>query len=697
MKISTLNLKKNLTRRATEIFTLILLFSCSSPEPSKPDIPTGKANTTMRLAPYPWLGEKQYDETLELLEKYDGVAEEIAFFTEVSGSGTSLNVFRENMDVLKHRMQKARAKGFKAGMNMFVTLGHREENLENSLTGNFQHMTGIDGRTSKGCYCPNDENYQAYLSEKYAIASEANPDFIWIDDDVRMSNHEPLKYACFCDKCLQIFETETGVKHTRESLHKAFNFGTVSEKQAVRGAWLQHNRNTLGHLCALIEKSVHKVDPKIALGFMSGDRFYDGYDFDNYTKKLEGTAMLPVRWRPGGGFYEDFNILELANKSHAVGRQVSVLPPGVTTIQSEIENLPCQRLRKAANIVVLEVASHIAAGCTGATYSILPYYDEPLEGYEPLFAALQQARPFFDLMVDRLGRSPVTGIQTFWNKNSFVTQHITEGDWFDPSLTIPVNELYEIGLPAGYSNEYANVTILTKNNIFAMTPEEIKSLLSGSVYMDGEALQQLNQMGWQDLTGFDVVATNPGDCLEKYLEHPLNGKYAGRERSSYPRMFSYAFKKTDEKAEALTTLFDLSNREMGIAMGIFENKLGGRIGVAGYCPLNTMGNPSKSTQIKSVFRWLSKDQLSGYVASFHRTNLWIRENKNGAIALALSNSSFDPAEEITLMLRTEKTKLTLYDMACKATTLNSSGKDGPYQKFVVPFIDPWQIRLLADE
>ncbi len=679
------------------ICVLALLLSCSFSQNTRQELKTDEAYFTMRLGPYPWLGERQYDETLNLLEKYKGVAEEIAFFTEVSGSGTPLDVFRENMNILKTRMQKARGKGFKPGLNMFVTLGHREENLENSLKGNFQHMMGIDGTVSKGCYCPNDEAYQAYLIEKYKIASEANPDFIWIDDDVRMSNHEPLKYACFCDNCLRIFEKETGVKFTRERLWAAVNSGNIEEKLKNRRAWLQHNRNTLGRLCSLIEKSVHQVNPKISLGFMSGDRFYDGYDFDNYAKRLGGSNQSQVMWRPGGGFYEDINTAELANKSHAVGRQVSVLPGNVRNIQSEIENIPCQRLRKAANIVVLEVASHISAGCTGATYSILPYYDEPLEGYEPLLAALQHARPFFDLMVRHLGRSPITGVQTFWNKNSFTTFNATEGDWFNASAGIQRHELYEIGLPACYSNDHANITILTKDNVFALSEDEIKSLLSKSVYMDGEALQQLNKMGLQELTGFEVVDSNPGDCLEKYLEHPLNGNYTGRERRAYPRLLSYAFKKTNEKAEALTALYDLAGREIGIAMGVFQNKLGGRICVSGHCPFNIMGNPSKSWQIKSVFRWLSQDKLAGYVASFHRINLWIRESQNGKIALALTNSSFDPAKDITVLLRTEKKRVTFYDMECKATTLFSSATDGPYQKFTIPYIDPWQIRLLVIE
>jgi hypothetical protein len=101
--------------------------------------------------------------------------------------------------------------------------------------------------------------------------------------------------------------------------------------------------------------------------------------------------------------------------------------------------------------------------------------------------------------------------------------------------------------------------------------------------------------------------------------------------------------------------------------------------------------------MKSVFRWLSKDRLTGYISSFHKINLWIREPQNGKIALAFTNSSFDRAKNINLLLRTDNKAIRLYDMMCRETVIRSSGTDGPYQKFVIPDVDPWQIRLVICE
>ncbi|MEJ7678135.1 MAG: hypothetical protein WKG06_09785 [Segetibacter sp.] len=183
--------------------------------------------------------------------------------------------------------------------------------------------------------------------------------------------------------------------------------------------------------------------------------------------------------------------------------------------------------------------------------------------------------------------------------------------------------------------------------------------------------------------------------------HPLNGNFAGRlkdNRQSFWMVPAYTIKKKSEKAQILSELIDYNEKIRGdCSMGIFENSLGGRICVAGYYPWTSMGNLSKNSQIKSVFRWLSKDNLPGYISSFHKINLWIREPQNGRIVLAFTNSSFDVAKDVILMLKTENTTIKVYDMTCKKTVIKSTGVDGPYQKFVIPNVDPWQVRLIVNE
>ncbi len=670
----------------------------------KPDISLEpkieKASISFRIGVGLWKSEKRYNELLNLFDKYKGVTDEITFFTSNTHAPLPLDVIRQRAIILKKRMAQARKRGYKAGIDILATIGQHEENLDNSLKGDYTFMTNIEGEVCRGSFCPNHEHIREYIRNVYQLIAQANPDYIWIDDDIRFS-HMPIGYGCFCDSCLKIFGKETGRKYTRESLKMAFNEGSIEQKLKIRKAWLQHNRNTISRLFEMIEKTVHGINPTLPLGFMTGDRFFEGYDFNNWAKILSGPNHVPVMWRPGGGYYNDVNNNELVVKAHAIGRQVSVLPEDIVTIQSEIENFPYQRLKKAANMVVLEACSYIASGCTGAAFNVLSFYDEPLDEYEPLVARLQEARPFFDLLAKSLGRSPISGIQTFWNRNSYITGNLDNGNWLSSGNPVVNHEFYDIGLPACYSGEHAQVTILGKDNIFGLSRAEIAKLLSGGVYMDAETLHQLNDMGFGNLTGFKVVRSDDKDRTEKFSDDSLNGDFFGRlrdNRQSFWHSPAFTFAKTSEHSRVLSYLIDYTGKEVSpCTMGVFENKLGGRICVAGYYPWTFMEDLSKSSQIKSVFRWLSKDALPGYIASFQKINLWIRESQGDKISLAFTNSSFDPAKDIILMLRTEHNSIKMYDMNCKETFIKSSSKDGPYQKFIIPYVDPWQARLIVSE
>ena len=690
------------------IFALLIPFA-GCHEMKKPDLSENsktvqedieKAFISFRIGVPQWISDSRCKELFDMFDRYRGVTDEITFFTSATHAPLPPDVFRKRAAILKERMEQARKRGYRTGINILTTIGHHNENLDNSLKGDYTYMTNIDGQVCHGSFCPNDENMREYIRSIYEMAAHAKPDYIWIDDDVRFG-HMPIGFGCFCDNCLKIFKDEYGVLYSRESLKKMLNERSINEKLKIRKEWLQHNRNTISALFSLIEKTVHSVGPGIPLGFMTGDRFFEGYDFDNLVRILAGRDSVEVMWRPGGGYYNDINTNELAGKSHDIGRQVSLLPGNVKSIESEIECFPYQRLKKAADIVVLEACSHIASGCTGAAFNVLSMYDEPLDEYEPLVAMLKERRPFFDLLVSSLGRSPVTGVNTLWNKNSFITGNIEEGEWLSSGNPLVAHDIFNIGLPACYSERYAGVTILGKDNVYALPKDEISKILSGGVYMDAEALIQLNEMGFGELTGFDVVKSENSDRIEKLNDHPLNGLFAGRERDnrqSFWKSPAYTLKQTVATAQPLSALTDYTGNEVSACTsGIFENKAGGRICVAGYYPWSFLENLSKSSQIKSVFRWLSKDSLSGYVASFHRINLWIREPRNGKIALTLTNSSFDQARDLVLMLKTESISIKVYDMECRETTIKSSGKDGPYQKFVIPFINQWQMILAISE
>lgn len=679
--------------------------TAASTSPSPPAAPVfpniEKAFISFRIGTSQWMPDRRYRDVLALFEKYKGVTDEITFFTSFTHPPIPLEEMKSRCDLLAQRIAQARTLGYRSGINVLSTMGHHEENLPNSLSGDYTPVTDIGGNVSRGSFCPNDPKLQPYVRQIYEYVAAANPDYIWIDDDVRLMGHMPVGLTCFCDHCLALFEKESGIQFTRASLRAALTTGKAEDCTALRKAWLAHNRATIGRLLGLIEQTVHEVKPGLPLGFMTGDRFFEGYDFDRWAAILAGPNQTPVFWRPGGGFYEDSNPGGMAGKSHDIGRQVSLLPPSVLSIQSEIENFPYQRLKKSAHITAVEAASHLGAGCTGAAFNVLSGNDEPLDEFEPLVARLHQARPFYDLLAKYLGRARPAGLFTAWNKDQAAAGDFIDNPGWCAGHLGQSSQLLEMGLPAAYHARGAMVTLLFPQSVAAMSREEIRTVLQGGVYTDVETLNALNQMGFQDLTGMSVENPKPADCIEEFADHPLNSPFSKRQRDCRQSFYKvsgymgYTLKKQNPSVETLARLVDYGGQELSpCSLAVFENPLGGRLCISGYYPWDHLHSLSKTSQMKAVMRWLSRDRLPAYVVSYHKVNLWTREPQDGRVATALLNASFDAAHRLELALVTTGREARVVDMQGASQVIHATSTDGPYRRFTLPMMEPWSMRLV---
>jgi hypothetical protein len=326
-------------------------------------------------------------------------------------------------------------------------------------------------------------------------------------------------------------------------------------------------------------------------------------------------------------------------------------------------------------------------------------YDEPLVEYGPLVAGLKDARPFLDLLAAHQGRVAPTGLHSGWVKDTYAASN-PDGPWLgDPGSPNHCNELWATGLPAAYAAEHAAVTALSGDGALALRREEIEAALAGGLYIDGPALTRLNEMGYGELTGFAVDQVLTIDCIEELTSHPLNGEFGGRRRNgrqSFYKSPASLLRPTAAGVEILSRVVDYTYGETApCCMGIFENKLGGRICVAGYYPWDQLQNLSKSTQIKAVMQWLSRDSLAVHVASFHRINLWVRETAPGRFAIALLNAYGDPAEAIEIIVRTQQPTLTFYDNRCAQTTVSAVAAQQGKTLFLLPKLEPWGVALLT--
>lgn len=696
--------RRTFLRQATGVATLFLTGSPGLAAPRREGRPPREGLVAFRISSEQWLAENRFAAMLAFFRKQRGTTDELAFFTAGTHPPLPRAEVERRAERLARLLPRVRAEGMAAGINLLATMGHHEENLEHSLDEPWQRVVDPSGQVSRGSYCPAGDEFRGYVAGVYAVLTDAAPDFLWIDDDVRLAGHLPIGFTCFCPGCVRRFSERVGRAFDRATLVASFSTGSLEERLGWRRRWLEHNRGVLDDLFRLIEATVHGLRPELPLGFMTGDRFYEGYDFARWARTLAGPGGTSVRWRPGGGFYSDESLVGLVAKAHDVGRQVAQLPPQVAVIQSEIENFPYDLLRKSVEATVVEAATHMAAGTTGTAFNVLSQRPDPLEEYEPMLRRIREVKPFYQRLRDELGRATLCGMWPAWNRDVFAANQV-DGSW--PAggsdavgALMRSYVLGELGIPLCYAAEGAVAAVLAGPGLLALSAEELRRLFAGGVLMDVAAWRALERLGLAGWTGVRPGAGVDRDALEVLADHPLNGRFKGWSRDgrqSFWREAAYPLEALGgDRVERLATLSDYGGRDLGASMTAFANELGGRVVVMGYYPWSQMHHWAKSSQMKAVCAWLSQDRLPVVLESFSRVHVWARRPAPGRLACVLLNASLDPAREPSLRLAGDFQKVRWHGMDGKSRALRPVPVPGGGAcRVKAPTLAPWSVSLIV--
>ena len=649
---------------------------------------------SLRVAWDLWSDETRFTELLGYLKEYPCNISAIALFTSGVHPPLPLKEMESRLKIAVLRMEQVRKQGLSAGINILGTIGHHEEDLDACLRGNYTFMTGWDGRVCRGSYCMNDENFlEGYVRPVYNMLAKASPDFIWIDDDVRYG-HMPIGDGCFCHNCISRFNRENSTAHTRESLVSALNSGDME----TRRKWLSMSAKTISDLFRLIGSEVRGIDDNIVLGFMTGERYVEGYAFADFASALSEDGKYEIMWRPGGGAYTDYRFDEIVEKAEQVGRQNAYLPDYVTIIQQETENFPYQLIKKTPKSTALEGAWNMTAGCTGAALNILPSESrEPVWTVLPHLKAIDRLSPFYEFLHKNVAGKQPCGICTAWSIDAqlAVPGKYTHG-WGGMYADF-ARELFDFGLPQCYRHENASVSVMRGECVRHRTDSEIEKLLSKGVYMDAGALDHLNSRGFSRLTGFETAGEIRADGRELYLSHEINGECAGGIRNcrqAFNPGDSFTLRPTCGESESLSSLIDYHDRVLGeCCLGLFENGLGGRVAVGGYYPYTWVSDYYKTVQLKNLMVHLSNNQLPSYVETYCR----IRNHSfvdGEKVTVALLNPTNEDLEGVLVAVRTEKDRVCLTDMEAKTIELKKTEQKGAYGIFCIEKLGAYEMAVI---
>lgn len=660
-----------------------------------------KVYNSVRVSCSYWMEDESFEKFINFIKGYKDCIEQVAFFTSYFHPPMPLEMAKRHCEILKGRMERVREEGFSCGMNILNTVGHHPERMELTLKGDWAYMTNIDGEVCVGSRCMYNQAYlEEYVRPLYELHCAANPDFIWIDDDVRFS-HYPIVFGCFCEHCMAGFNEKYGYSYTRETLKEAF---ADTSDLTLRKQWLDFQSHKIANLLGFIRGVVNSVDDKITLGFMTGERFFEGFNVPLWADALSEHGKYEIMWRPGGGAYSDAVFGDFLNKSADIGRQTSGLPSCVTSIQSELESCPYQLLNKSPRSTALETLMYLAVGSNGTALNFLPNagIGESIDLIQGHMDEIRKITPFMRKLSDTFDLGKTVGIHNGWHRytNAAVPGVFTNGGC-GPMVDYG-RELYTFGLPEAFSFEEATCYTMASRSPYAFSHEEIMHILSKGVFLDYEAVNALNELGYGEYVGFKPGRTELSfEPTEIYADHPLNEGLVGKQRS-----LASVFSKGEvaelipcEGAEILCYLADTAYLDKTVAecsMGIFHNSLGGVVCAASYYSFSAISDTQKTLQLKRIFRELSHDTLPAVVETYARVHVVARQVASGQ-AFTILNMNLDTLRNITILVQGQNKKVVLTDELCKQTVLTAIGYDGAMTRFVLPELRPYEMYLIETE
>lgn len=417
-------------------------------------------------------------------------------------------------------------------INPWTTLNHADRGRKLKKGQNFQLMVDPYGTQSTVCACPLCEEWKNYIVEIYSTYASIHPYMLWIEDDFRFHNHEPLQWGgCFCDLHMNEYSKRAGKKIMREEFVQGIL--QPGEPHPYRKIWLDVCRETLVKLAREIGNAVHKVSPNTRLGLMSSVpevHCAEGRDWEGILKGFACDTPMVNRphlpsYREVGpqSYFWNFNTISVMSKA---------LVPESTEIYPELENSPRTLFTKSRSFTGFQIESSSVLGSKGITLNLFNVMGSGVllkEGFQKMLA---QTKPFLNKIVElNIEKGKQEGIKVLISPLSSYTLHTSHGKSMEelyPVENFWAGLLSSYGIANCYSTDrkFENEIIAVSGQYFRnLNKEEIVYLFEKNfVLLDGEAAYTLYDMGYGDIAGIEGMVWYETYSGVQAYEEVCNGR-----------------------------------------------------------------------------------------------------------------------------------------------------------------------------
>lgn len=568
---------------------------------------------------------------------------------------------------MKERVAPAlRQQGVSYQLNLQMILGAQSYGVDMRDEYDWEFMVNQYGNETLGCACPLSPVFRKKMGEMLRLWAGTEPDIIWIDDDFRMHNHglgnSELDFYCYCKRHLDEFALRNGRAYrVHELVAEVLRPGKPSP---VRLSWLDFLDQTMNETAAWIRQQIHAVSPRTRLAQMTSApdvHSAEGRNWKDFMTALCGE--YPPITRPCSGVYTGTAVpvkdqtITFRFMYQSIAALEQTFGPNVVEYGPELENTRFTTWCKSVVNTEFVLLLGQLLGCPQITLSMNDLEGSAISDEPTTVPVLRDNKFRLQTLAEmHLRQWQPQGVIFICDPESARKVHLHADSrmqdlgllrkWEDILLQMGIPGRYLSTAQAAKSNE---IVVLERYTAWCASDAELKEILSGSVLLDGEAAEVIQQRGFGEYLGVTVGPHQSyGVTAEVFQENILPGLNAQR----VPHRGVSWYKLTLSGANLVSWFIDAKNHRH-VGSTIYENRLGGRVAILAasgdFVPNGTFGNHARLRWLHGILRWLSREQFCLLPLLPHH-GLTLVRSKIGEQLVALANLGTDVLNEIRFRL-----------------------------------------------
>jgi hypothetical protein len=492
-------------------------------------------------------------------------------------SETEEDVWFETIKIVEDVLDKA---GVVVSLNLWMTVLHCDRGRRLPQDRQFKPMVSPAGKVSRACASFANPQWRDYIYAVYGRFAKLGFRLIWIEDDFRYHNHDPLDWCGFEDEVLSRFADKVDREVSRTEV--VSNILRPGTPHPWRTKWLEQ----WGKIQLDVAEGLARAVAENALGdtkieLMSSHPSLHSAEGRDWHKLFEAlTIKGQVAHRPHYGGYRE---------SPGSGQDLSLMmldvqknfrPPNCE-VAPEVENYPFTSWTKSDNMTWSEMAFCMFHGSDALFLDLFPFSGNPADSEPELGTLLDNSRPALEWISERFSDDLETcGVGIPWAEDAQAHVRTSNGECLqelNASSCGPGHFLLPYGVPVSASFQAVNAVF--GSLAWAFDDEKIQEMLAVGLFLDGVSADILCQRGFGQSIGVNSQGlVNREEAL--YSLERVNSRQTGVTEGHYfnvNQLEGICVLEPLEGADKWTTVITPERKRFGAGVVVYENQLGGRV------------------------------------------------------------------------------------------------------------------------